>query len=163
MTVLPQWRLSVKVQLLGVQGLRQHQGCRDTNCLSHRSNGPNRIFFLAFGNLWSEGLFGQSLSVDLLIQEFKWPPWVGSFSFVRHIRHLKGPPDGVLLCCSAVHLSLKGQPLYCSAASAIVWGDGGYSDGSTVSPCLHDCLVFLHRHFPPQSPPSHPLGPLSAL
>ena len=37
--------LSVKVQLLGVQGLQQHQGCRDTNCLSHRSNGPNRIFF----------------------------------------------------------------------------------------------------------------------
>ena len=28
---------------------------------------------------------------------------------------------------------------------------------STVSPCLHGCLAFLHRHFPPQSPPSHPL------
>ena len=28
---------------------------------------------------------------------------------------------------------------------------------SAVSPCFHDCLAFLHRHFPPQSPPSHPL------
>ena len=28
---------------------------------------------------------------------------------------------------------------------------------SVVLPCFHDCLAFLHRHFPPQSPPSHPL------
>ena len=28
---------------------------------------------------------------------------------------------------------------------------------SAVSPCLHDCLVFLHSHFPLQSPPSCPL------
>jgi len=28
---------------------------------------------------------------------------------------------------------------------------------SAVSLCLRDCLVFLHRHFPLQSPPSHPL------
>ena len=27
----------------------------------------------------------------------------------------------------------------------------------TVSPCFHGCLVFSHSHFPPQSPPSHPL------
>ena len=26
-----------------------------------------------------------------------------------------------------------------------------------VSPCFHGCPAFLHRHFPPQSPPSHPL------
>ena len=30
---------------------------------------------------------------------------------------------------------------------------------SAVSPCLHGCLVFLHRHCPPQSPPSSSLGP----
>ena len=30
---------------------------------------------------------------------------------------------------------------------------------SAVSPCLHGCLAFLHRHFPPQSLPSHPLDP----
>ena len=27
---------------------------------------------------------------------------------------------------------------------------------SAVSPCFHDYLAFLHRHFPLQSPPSHP-------
>ena len=27
---------------------------------------------------------------------------------------------------------------------------------SAVSPCFHACLAFLHGHFPPQSPPSHP-------
>ena len=26
-----------------------------------------------------------------------------------------------------------------------------------VLPCFHGCLVFLHRHFPPRSPPSCPL------
>ena len=30
---------------------------------------------------------------------------------------------------------------------------------SAVSPCFHDCLAFLHWHFPPRSPPSHPLNP----
>ena len=30
---------------------------------------------------------------------------------------------------------------------------------TAVSPCFHGSLAFLHRHFPPQSPPSHPLSP----
>ena len=30
---------------------------------------------------------------------------------------------------------------------------------STVSPCFSGCPAFLHRNFPPQSPPSHPLNP----
>ena len=30
---------------------------------------------------------------------------------------------------------------------------------SAVSLCFHGCLAFLHRHFPPQSPTSHPLDP----
>ena len=30
---------------------------------------------------------------------------------------------------------------------------------SAVSPCFHGCLAFLHRHFPPSSPPSYPLNP----
>ena len=30
---------------------------------------------------------------------------------------------------------------------------------SAVSPCFHGCLAFLHWHFPPQCPPSHPLNP----
>ena len=28
---------------------------------------------------------------------------------------------------------------------------------SAASPCFHGCLAFLHRHFPPWSPPSHAL------
>ena len=56
---------------------------------------------------------------------------------------------GVLLCRSSVHQALKGstwmgsysvvecvrrltgQPLYCAAADAGVWWEGGYDDGST--------------------------------
>ena len=30
---------------------------------------------------------------------------------------------------------------------------------SAVSPCFHGCPAFLHRHFPPLPPPSHPLNP----
>ena len=55
-----------------------------------------------------------------------------------------------------------GQPLYCSAANAGVWGKRGYDDGSTdsaVSTWFHGCPASLHRHFPPQSPLSHPLDP----
>ena len=59
---------------------------------------------------------------------------------------------------------LTGQPLYCSAA------DGGSGEreaiamapppmhDSAVSSCFHGCPAFLHRHFPPQSPPPHPLN-----
>ena len=52
---------------------------------------------------------------------------------------------------------------------ACVWRGGGQGEAmvmapppthdSAVSPCLHGCLAFLHRHFPPQSPPSQPLNP----
>ena len=31
--------------------------------------------------------------------------------------------------------------------------------GSVVLPCFHGCPTFLHQHFPPRSPPSHPLSP----
>ena len=31
---------------------------------------------------------------------------------------------------------------------------------SAVSPYFHGCLAFLRMHFPPQSPPSHPLDPI---
>ena len=56
-----------------------------------------------------------------------------------------------------------GQPLYCSAASAgereaMVMARLLMHD-SAVSFCFHGCLAFLHRHFPPQSFPSHPLNP----
>ena len=78
-------------------------------------------------------------------QALKGAPWVGSYSTVRCITFLMGQ----LFCCSA--------------ADTGVWGERGYGDGSipkrdsAVSPSFHGCLAFLHRHFPPQSPPSHPL------
>ena len=46
-------------------------------------------------------------------QALKGTPWVGSYSVVQCIRHLMG------------------QPLYCSAADADVWGEKGYADGSS--------------------------------
>ena len=60
---------------------------------------------------------------------------------------------------------LMGWTLYCSAEDASMWGERGYGDGSNPVhdsvglPCFHGCLTFLHRLFPPQSPPSHPLDP----
>ena len=97
-----------------------------------------------------------------------------------HQAHRGGPLAGVFLCRSACQALKRGmlggsysvvqrvrrlmcQPVYCSAADASMWGEGGYGDGSTpyhdsaVLPCFHGCLAFLHRHFPPRSPPSHPL------
>jgi len=41
-------------------------------------------------------------------------PGVGSYSVVQCVRRLMG------------------QPLYCSAADASVWGERGYGDGSTL-------------------------------
>ena len=84
-------------------------------------------------------------------QALKGAPWVGSYSSFQCARHLMG------------------QPLYCSAADAGMWGEGGSGDGSTPtrdsaeSPCFHSCPAFLHRHFPPQSPPPHFLHPSLAV
>ena len=56
---------------------------------------------------------------------------------------------------------LMGHSLYCSAAcgerEAIVMAPTPTHD-SAVFPGFHGCLAFLHSHFPPQSPPSHPLN-----
>ena len=60
---------------------------------------------------------------------------------------------------------LMDQPLSCSAADAGMWERGGMVMASSsmcdsaVLPCFHGCLAFLHRHFPPESCPSHPLDP----
>ena len=40
----------------------------------------------------SEGLFGQSFSIALLVQALRGLPCLRSFSVVRHIRHIEGPP-----------------------------------------------------------------------
>ena len=93
-------------------------------------------------------LFGQSFSVALPILALRGLLCLGSFSVVWCIRHIEGSVTAVLLC-RLVHRSLKGghwvgsysvvqcvrclmgQPLYCSAASAGMWGERGYGDGST--------------------------------
>ena len=61
--------------------------------------------------------------------------------------------SGVRLCSSVVR-RLMGQPLLFSCRCWHV-----EREVSAVSPCFHGLLAFLHRHFPPRSPPSHPLGP----
>ena len=69
--------------------------------------------------------------------------------------------------CSVVQCVrlLMGQPLYCLAADAGVWGERGLVMAppsrcdSAVLPCFHGCSAFLHKHFPYQSPPSCPLDP----
>ena len=50
--------------------------------------------------------------------------------------------------------------LVCGGREAMVMAPSPMHE-SAVSPCFHVCLAFLHRHFPPQSPPSHPLIHLS--
>ena len=116
----------------------------------------------------------------LPVQALRRIPCLGSFSVGWRIKHIEASLTGVLLC-RLVHPSLKGapwvgsysvvqcgrhlmvQPLYCSAANAVVWRERSHGDGSTptrdsaVSPCFHACLTFLHRHFPPWSAPFHPL------
>ena len=81
-------------------------------------------------------------------QALKGAPWVESYSVVQCGRHLMG------------------QPLYCSTNNAGVWGERETMVmapplpwDSAVLPCFHGCLAFLHRHFPLQCPPSHPLDP----
>ena len=100
----------------------------------------------------------------LACQAHRGAPWLGSYSVDWHVRHLKGLPGwGPTLVQCVRHM--MGQPLYCSAADAVRWGERGYvmalptTCDSAVSLCFHGCLAFLHWHFTPQSPPSHPLDP----
>ena len=138
------------VQLLYLQGPWQRQVFRDTNCLCSRSYGPNRVFFQASYSWQSERFFGQSFSVALPVQALRGFPCLGSFSVVRaHQAHRGAPLTGVQLCrlahqslkgapwvgsCSVVQCvrRLMGQPFYCSAADAGMWGERSYDDGSTL-------------------------------
>ena len=47
--------------------------------------------------------------------------------------------------------------LACGEREALVMAPPPMHD-SAVSPCLQGCPAFLHRHFPPQAPPSYPLN-----
>ena len=52
-----------------------------------------------------------------------------------------------------------GYPLQYSWASLVSVMAPPTMCDSAVLPCFHGCLTFLHRHFPPPSPPLHPLNP----
>ena len=105
-------------------------------------------------------------------------PRLGSFCCSARQACRGAPPAGVLLCGWGIR-PFQGHPsgphsvVQCSgvwrASLSLVQllvlavGERGYGDGSTpqtdsaVSPCSRGCLALLHRRFPPQSPPSHPL------
>ena len=147
-------------QLLSLRGPWEHQVCRDTDYLHHRSYGSIRVFIRASYSWRLEGLFGQSFSIAPPIQALRGLPCLGSFSVVPCVRHIEGPYsvdgvgpwilllDGVLLC-RLVDQALKGvpwvgsysvvqcirrlmdQPLYFSAANAGKSGTRGYGDGPT--------------------------------
>ena len=147
------------VQLLGLQGPWLCKVCRDTDCLCRRSYGP---FFdpLVAGDR-SEGLFGQSFSVAPPIQTLRGLPCLRSFSDVPQVRHIEGPPLAGVLSVDWCIRHLKGQPGWGPTLqfSAGVWGEAMVvARDSAVSAGSRGCLAFLHRHFPPQSPPSHPLN-----
>ena len=93
MATLPQWELNMKVeQLLDLWGPWRSQVCRDMDCLCCRSYGPIRIFIRASCSWWSGGFFGQSFSIAPPVQALRGLPCPGSFSVVRHIRHIEGLP-----------------------------------------------------------------------
>ena len=60
------------------------------------------------------------------------------------------------LLCLMFPLYCQLRMLACGEREAMVMAPPPMHD-SAVSPCFQGCLTFLHRHFPPQSPPSHPL------
>ena len=72
---------------------------------------------------------------------------MGSYSLVQCLRHLMG------------------QPLYCSTVDVGLWGERGYSDGSTTYTWLSSIALlrwlpgFPPQAFSSQSPPSPPLDP----
>ena len=105
---------------------------------------PYQSLFLSLSSWWSEGLFGQSLSVAPPVQALRGLPCLGFFSVVWFFRHIKGPAMATVLLCKSARQALKGapwtgpssvvqcisrclmgQPLYCSAADAGMWGERG--------------------------------------
>ena len=68
-----------------------------TNVQGHRLPPPQklwpiRVLFRASCSWQSEGLFGQSFSVALPIQELRGLPYLGSFSVIQVLQEQKGAP-----------------------------------------------------------------------
>ena len=104
--------------------------------------GPSLLFGMS-GTLEGPPWLGSYSS--LAHQSLKGEPWVGSYSVVQCIRHCRAS-------LSIVQLPM----LACGEREAMVTALPPTRD-SAVLPCFRGCLAFLHRYFPPQSPPSHPL------
>ena len=103
------------------------------------------------------------------IRHIEGPSWLGSYSVDQHVRHLKGHPgwgptlelsvSGVCWASpSVVQLPMQA----CRGREGVVMAPPPMHD-LAVLPCFHGCPAFLCRHFPAQSPPSHPLIHLSAV
>ena len=115
----------------------------------------------------SEGLFGQSFYISPPVQALERLLCLGSYSVDLQIRCLKGHlgGGGGLLLHSSVRQEFDGPACLlfscqclCVGREAMVMAPLPEHD-SAVLPCFYGCPAFLHRHFLPQSPPSHPLGP----
>ena len=133
------------------------------------------VLLQSFSSLWQLA-FKRPLWLVLFCylawQAFKGPTWLRSFSVAWSIRKLMPPPTPTLLGNFSIawHVKhLKGHSLWGLSllVSAGMWGDRGYSDGST--PCAWFSIIalclwlfwFLPTHSPSWSPPSCPLGPSS--
>ena len=87
---------------------------------------------------------------------------MGSYCIILACQALKWPTGGVLLCRYTCQVLDGPASLLFSCLcwrverEAVVMAPPTTCE-STVSPYFYGCLAFLHRHFPPQSPPSHPL------
>ena len=87
-------------QLLGSQGLWQHQICRDTDCFCCRSYDPIRVFFRASYSWPSEDPSGQSFSIAPPFRPLEGSlAWDPSQLFSTSGTQ-KGALAGVLLCSS---------------------------------------------------------------
>ena len=80
-------------------------------------------------------------------QALKGAPWVGSCPVIQCARRLMVQP-----------LYFQLPMLACREKEATVIAPPPTRDPA-VLPCFHGCPAFLHRPFPPQFPPSHPLDP----
>ena len=106
---------------------------------------PYQSFFFQASCSWqSEGLFAQSFSVALPVQALKRASLSGIL--LCSVRQAFDGPASLLFSCQCWRVGRE----------AMVLAPPPTHD-SAVSPCFHGCMAFLHRHFPSQSPPSHPL------
>ena len=128
---------------------------QDMDYLHRRSYGPIRVFFPASCSWWSEGLFDQSFSVTLPIQELRGLPCLGSFSVVWCVRHIEGSPCVGSYSAVQCLRHLMGQSFYYSTADAGMWRERSYGDGSSPYAWLSTIALLLWLpSLPPRASPT---------